>query len=448
MRTGGLQKDGAGICNVEQIMIDKFTNHKYYKMTMKETGNWMPNERPDAIWIRNVWHDALDFKNLKSKDNGKELAGVVGGIDNCHHDPEGDATHSMGLFWIRWEAAGMCNNVCHTAEAKNTFLCKDFLPSRYQFKHVGKNSWEPCETHMLVLGALIMLEKAGGPKIPMLYGYQNTKQCPSAHLSTAPDAKFGLNDPDSFRSVFQKLGFSATEQTALMGAHSFADVKEKNCDIYFTGISLGNFCMRSDEAKGKDGEVTYGNHRRWYGWRMGHGWSWGGVFDKTPDQFDNNYFQMIVNEDFGNKDTCCFNAATTKIHNKRKLCDWKFGHRNGTTITRVLEWTKERQAKIAKWEAIEGKDGACAVPWCRAQTEFFEVMQSTMKLHRDHKGREKKIVRFAADWALMGNSETSKVVKTYAQNQQTFFSDFSDVWTKVMRMSHGSELVTCSEYVE
>jgi hypothetical protein len=108
-----------------------------------------------------------------------------------------------------------------------------------------------CLPDMSVLGALLAIESAGGPSIPMRWGRMKGA-CPSvAHCSgdTCADAglalKFApsliaLDDPLSFRKSFDTLGFSPEEQVALMGAHSFG--KANVCVGGMNGLMRAPFC--------------------------------------------------------------------------------------------------------------------------------------------------------------------------------------------------------------
>merc|ERR1711913_251543 len=104
------------------------------------------------------------------------------------------------------------------------------------------SSHQSCVVDLTVLMSLEAVHKAGGPQIPMSWGRQkgdckNMLVTPFSRdpslianyinqpaLRMAP-ALTALDDPGSFRTAFDRLGFSPREQAALMGAHSLGQLE-------------------------------------------------------------------------------------------------------------------------------------------------------------------------------------------------------------------------------
>jgi len=109
---------------------------------------------------------------------------------------------------------------------------------------------------MSVLGALVAVEAAGGPSMPMHWG-RRKGQC--AHLTcnqhdcideeyaidTSPKM-YELDDPGHFRSTFEHLGFGPRAQVALMGAHTFG--KANVCAGGLNGVMRGPWCADPEKV--------------------------------------------------------------------------------------------------------------------------------------------------------------------------------------------------------
>merc|ERR1719272_1583742 len=62
---------------------------------------------------------------------------------------------------------------------------------------------------------------------------------PGKALGFAPELTL-MDEPDHYREAFEKLGYNAEEQVALMGAHTFG--KMQVCAGGMNGIEHGPFC--------------------------------------------------------------------------------------------------------------------------------------------------------------------------------------------------------------
>merc|ERR1719221_345086 len=217
-------------------------------------------------------------------------------------------------------------------------------------------------------------------------------------LRSAPSLT-GIDDAQHFRDTFQSLGFSAKDQAALMGAHSFG--KLQVCAGGMNGIEKGPWCSNrstldpvvgsaqlltngckpavgvvgkcwtvKDDGKlvpafaGKDGAVKTG-------------FGDGGFFDRTPQTFDNDYFKLFAQESYDGKDICCGKL-------KKGGC-----HRRGEMVNRM---TRERVG------------AACDHTWCRSDRKGRTHMKSLKAWEETdhdfvkkgfHHGVTKRMIRLA-----------------------------------------------------
>lgn len=435
--------------------------------------------------IRAVFHDAIDENNLlvKNKETGiwEPAEGNYGGVDDCLYSPltQGDKghpepTHNKNLGGISVEYMKLCTRLCKSARFANTTLCDK-----------SKNR---CEVDLRVLGALVTIETAGGPRIPMTWGRKKGK-CGNMIVSegkTAPEPALrfapsltGLDDADSFRTAFDRLGFSPKDQAALMGAHTFG--KLAVCAGGLNGIEKGNFCNDHAKldpplklsnfapwskpqggpcipvygkigggvsngcwAKAPGGDLAPVFARSWMnrsttyaGMKYGRGLGDGGFFDTTPDTFDNDYYKLFADDTFGGKDVCCGKM-------KKGECDRAKG--SPARITKRNAAGRGMQAELVK-------GGECAISWCRDDRKDKTHMKSTRAwaeaphdfVKKGAKfGVTKRIIRLAGDWALLGNDLTHASVKLFAKDQSAFFEAFKVAFTKVMNKGY-KNLVHCSD---
>merc|ERR1711862_202296 len=55
----------------------------------------------------------------------------------------------------------------------------------------------------------------------------------------------------------------------------------------------------------------------------------------------------------------------------------------------------------------------------------------------------KRVVRLAADWALLARDDTKQVVSEFAKDEEKFHTTFAQAWQKVITKTH-SDLVVCT----
>lgn len=90
---------------------------------------------------------------------------------------------------------------------------------------------------------------------------------------------------------------------------------------------------------------------------------------------------------------------------------------------------------------------ACTVGWCRSDRKGRSHMKSTVAWHEaphdtvkkstEH-GVVKRVIRLAADWALLKDHETKKAVQDFAMDNDKFHITFAAAWKKVVDKTHSS----------
>jgi len=394
--------------------------------------------------IRGVFHDAVDQDNLllKNHTSGKWVAikGSYGGVDGCMYSPLTEGTsgtpnpdHNRNIQnGFRW-AKRLCAKICSYSwpqGLRGTSLCKRATD---------------CSVDLTVLGSLMTIQNAGGPVVRMSWGRtkgpckgsmivtpftKNTDKLKEYEnkpaLNSAPSLT-GIDDPQQYRTAFAKWGFDPTDQVALMGAHSFGHIEV--CAGGLNGIEKGPFCYRKEYVN-----VTMADGSAW---RKPHNnWGDGGLWDRTPTKFDNDYFKLFEDETFEHKDDCC-----GKI--KKGYC-----HRGGTMVTITR--------RDATGRGVKGKripNGPCSVSWCRSDRKGRTHMKSTKVWEqvnpqwpgfgkaRKH-GTQRRMIRLAADWALLADPVLKAKVKQFANDEPAFFAAFAVAWEKVINKTH-SPLSLC-----
>jgi len=442
-----------------------------------------------ASVVRAVFHDAIDLNNLMVKNSAgvwEPFVGVddYGGVDGCLYSPLTGGTtgtpkpnHNRNIPREFPWAIDICNSLCHGSLAGLAF-CSHGVPS--------------CVVDITVLASLVVIESHGGPRMPMVWGRHKGNcermivtpftrdQDDLVTYGDFPALRFapaltGLDDPTSFRTVFHDLGFNASEQTALMGAHSFGQLQV--CAGGLNGIEKGPFCsepallhpplfdsnmtpqcrpqfgtvsncwreqpngqlqpvfagMRDDDTDDEEMDDDENDDSDDFSLKVGFGD--GGFWDQTPTRFDNDYYKHFGASQFSDKDNCCGKM-------KRGQC-----HRRGRMV-RITE--RDSDGRGVATEEIVG--GSCSLEWCRSDRKGRTHMKSTKAWHEPqhdfvkkpwHHGPTKRMIRLSGDWALLGSEETLAAVGTFASDQSAFFDAFAAAWAKVI--SKGSnELQSCT----
>jgi len=208
--------------------------------------------------IRAVFHDAVDENNLlvKKKSSRKweplpNSTGIYGGVDGCLYSPlskgtrgDPEPSHNRNIPHHFPAITTWCRRLCPLF--RRTMLCRNY---------------EDCVVDLTVLASFVVVETAGGPHIPMTWG---RRKGPCENMIETPFSKdpakvksyirkpalrfapslTGMDDPQSFRDTFGRMGFSPTDQAALMGSHSFG--KMAVCAGGMNGIELGPWCKNPD----------------------------------------------------------------------------------------------------------------------------------------------------------------------------------------------------------
>lgn len=151
--------------------------------------------------------------------------------------------------------------------------------------------------------------------------------------------------------------------------------------------------------------------------------SQGAIFDTTPESFDNDYFKLIADNDFILKDSCCGEVGKDD------------------------ECTASGFMQNISSTVVDG--GACAIEWCRSDGNSTQHMKSTRawaEVHPDFvdigTSPTQRVIRSAADWVLLGSSDTKAIVQKFAESEGDFFAAFAQAFEKVTRKST-VELKTC-----
>merc|ERR1719231_715962 len=151
----------------------------------------------------------------------------------------------------------------------------------------------------------------------------------------------------------------------------------------------------------------------------------GGFFDQTPNKFDNEYFKLSAGLSYENRFNCCGNA-------KKGFCDRSGSPKNRNTNQPL-------------------KQSLCALKWCRSDRKGRNHMKSTVAWHEEkhdfvkkgwRHGTVKRMLRLAADWALL-SSETKPYLEKFAKDENAFFRAFSKAFTKAAAMG-SSKLSKCT----
>jgi len=432
--------------------------------------------------LRAVFHDAIDQSNLMLRNREsnvwEHMLGDYGGVDGCLYSPldHGDVgvpqpSHNRNIPTHFHLPRKLCTSLCANL-MQGTWLC---------------SSLENCVVDLTVLMSLETIEAAGGRRVPMTWGRRkgdckNVIATPFTKdpakratfinepaLRMAPSLT-AIDEPQSFREVFRRLGFTPRDHVALMGAHSFGQVQV--CAGGLNGIEHGPFCGNPDiitpnivkaslssknggsctptEAKGgQEGAVCWAKRGSWLrpSWHSDRGWTDygfgdGGFFDTTPEVLDNDYFKLFANESFTTKDTCCGNFRNGECH------------RTGS-MERVRHNGEGKRVSGWRLPGDSIGDQACTVKWCRSDRKGRTHMKSTFAWHEPahnsvkkpyHFGMVKRVVRLAADWALLAHEDTRNIVQQFAGDESEFHEAFAQAWEKVIRRSSANLQVCTGEF--
>lgn len=483
------------------------------------------------MFIRGVFHDALDANNLLEKDdsgnwvpNEADKSGLsgwsYGGVDGCLYSTlavdEKDAQHCEdGEDGDKMPCPGTQHNRnIGPAFDIATKVCED----------LAVEDMDDCVVDIMVLGSIVAVSNSGGPAMTMHWGRKKgncsqfactTSVCKDVTkaIDLAPQM-FALDDMASFRKTWQELGFNEEEETALMGAHTFGKqnvfvgglngaMRGHSCDKPEKMIPSiaeaqlrpqcepkagdGNHCWQEGTRKSNEGcnglpctyapdlHPVYPIYGRYFekekdslvkaGYEMlnstvavGEGFADGGVWDQTPEVFDNDYFVLLQNESLSQANICCGPVGEYK--------DRKFNAKGAV----CLEVGDEKKSKCTKrpnsdpdcaekmTNRVTGDVAAtpeiCSAKWCRygdkkgrghmkSPTLWHEPGHNFVKKADKH-GAYKRLIRLAGDWALL-SQETKSYVDKFAADQNEFFAAFGRAFSKVMDRGYSAgELSPCS----
>jgi len=152
-------------------------------------------------------------------------------------------------------------------------------------------------------------------------------------------------------------------------------------------------------------------------------WGGGAFWDTTPTKFDNDYYRIMADEKFGNRNNCC-----------------------GSSCNHVKGTMRNQRTKV--------EYGPCDVSWCRHKHNGKDFMKSTRAwAEPDHNfvrragawNPARRMIRLAGDWALLGHNETRAAAQAYAADQDKFFEAFDKAFSKVLSKGQDNgNLKSCS----
>jgi len=301
--------------------------------------------------IRAVFHDAMDQDNLLfKKDDGSWepfTDAAYGGVDGCLYSPlsGGDKgypnpDHNRNVPGALPRAVDVCKAVCWMVPKLK--ICQG---KKVNIK--GAKVAANCIVDATVLSANNMIRLSKGPDVTMLWGHEKGNCGQSIvtpfvkHLNPAIKAKFSkmpalrmapsftdIDNPKGFSDVFQRLGFNARDHVALMGAHTVGKIQP--CASGLNGIEVGPWCKNQKKVipplpdnliasprgtcKLSATNSCFSVHPKTgaafpihsvQGKNTLRGFGDGGVWDRSPSVFDNDYFKLMADVPFDQKDLCC-----------------------------------------------------------------------------------------------------------------------------------------------
>lgn len=430
--------------------------------------------------IRSVFHDAMDHNNLlvKNDRSGKwepfELTegNEYGGLDGCLYSPltDGDRGfpnpgHNRNVPGILPQAHDLCRAICDMDH--HLKICKG--P-----KYKGVSSG--CKLDVTILAANAVIEKLKGPKIPMLWGHKKgncgfdgvvtpfvkfcKEDCQNKY-SQLPALRFApsftdIHHPEHFAETFRRMGFNATEHVALMGAHSVGVIEP--CAEGLNGIEIGPWCkseggqipqVTSGEILPQKGtcQISHkhscwrkqpnGNvvpvHKNLNGNNILEGYGDGGIWDQTPNRFDNHYFRVMKDSDYDDMNLCCGSAHGNSCDRTGSLMRL---NANGVTSKNNTQGKECNGARVSFC-----RDDRKGRTHMKSMNMWRRVQANLLKNAAQH-GNILRVVRLPGDWALLGGEETKAVVQEFAEDQTKFHAAFKAAWEKVLRKST-SPLESC-----
>jgi len=439
-----------------------------------------------ASAIQSIFHDAQDRNSLKlnstvsntvaSVDSAKY--GDYGGVDGClyiplpnwnlgswihkreihfpldfitlHDEKDALVARTAGKFAIEACEILCCTDGHLTTEEKHVLCGPELSICSPKVPHAFPDTWharaqEPewvhsmenvlkdkCVVDMHVLGALLIVKMAGGPKIDMTWGRRHAdcnKLFPASKvgkeftpfpiwLNAAPLHSFG--SPHRFVQDFARMGFNEREMAALMGAHSFGKIHKY----------AGDFAPRNKHSGFCNSNRTV--------------WGDGGYWDKTPDVLDNEYFKDLDTIDPAEKEVCCADrnqcGCGTIMSEQGKLMQFW----NGSVVP--------GQGCSHKWcmrAGIPGESHFASGPRNKDESNWAMLTtQEQMPQWNEFKyGPAPKVRRYmlAADWALLESPLAREAVRNFSKSEEAFFSAFKQAFDKATKLGHPSASIkTCS----
>lgn len=231
---------------------------KLYKKCRTEIEKLIDKKNCHPIMLRLSWSDAATFD--ETVRSWPECGGCNGSI---RFDQELDDKLNAGL-------------------AKAIAMLE---PTKERYPTI---SW----ADLIQMAGAIAVEKAGGPKINMIYGRLDAKEGEKIFTNRAelpcPVAPFPDGAPSAevhIRNIFYRMGFTNREIVALCGAHTLGRAFEDRTNV----------CKNSSGSQGAT-KYTRLNYIARGDKKTGIGIAGGCSWTKNWLQFDNSYFRRIYED--------------------------------------------------------------------------------------------------------------------------------------------------------
>jgi len=473
-------------------VVEYFIWHKHKLKLPTDRGQDIPQHtkyKTQGTAIRQVFHDAQDHNSLKLKSIATNTVtsidsasyGDYGGIDGCvyipfpdwrlgswihkkelnfptefvtlHYSHDAVVARAAQKYAIESCEALCCTNTFLTTQEKHALcgpqlsICNPKIRHPIDTWHVRyqEPKWihsldnlvnDTCIVDMAVFGALLIIEKASGPKIEMTWGRRQA-DCTKLFANSKVDGEFKpfpiwldqapMNSFETLHTIvndFARIGFSEREMAALMGAHSFGKMHKYAGDFAPREWTSG-FCNSTRST-----------------------WGEGAFWDRTPEKLDNDYFKIVASVNPAEKEVCCGPMV------KDKGCYTSYDQKNPkNNIKHPMQF----------WNGSEVPGQGCnhkycmrsAIPWGpRNKYEGNWAMLSTQvslpkfnETKYKAKARPTRLTLLAADLSLAENAKTLDAVKEFAHSEAAFQSAFHDAFDKTVKLGYPSgSIQTCSGF--
>jgi len=532
-------------CSGEATIKEELESQlKNMKVASQEENHHPANAqwRPLATVLRAVFHDAHDFNSLmainRTTNNWSPVGGSYAGVDGCMYD-NGNSEMAAQLSGYHLLQSDNQGAQAYNQHLERTGQNQDFVRiDRSNFKFMRDACYNlccggaggqlsqndkvslcgtetcssgryfiTCAVDLTVYGSLLIIEKAGGPSVPMTWGrvqadcrkpFENIdvpEELDTRRIAQGGASLSSFGKAADVFAEFAHLGLNKSEAVAAMGAHTFGKLhyytggpftrskgqgfcddfdlvkgykadgtkllalnqKDNldeysdppgNCEKLATTADGGLACftnergflepsrgMPAEEYLKMSGEWTnpaYTDEERIRG--VSGTWAGGGLWDTTPDIFDNDYFKMLKETDHREKNNCCGPSTEngcstdgvplqTKDGEEIKGCDINFCLRSSgdDTTLHLGGGSPTKDSLFPDFLAV-------------STNKYVQTKLGGNKHNGVH-----RIVRLAADWALIDDEEARSYVNEFADFPDRFNEAFAAVWSKIIDFGYPEE---------